>query len=134
MRLWCKQGGAARYGGVQRAAYRTTGKLRSMDELFAGRRFDRVVIIVCVRWYLRYKLSLRNLVQIMAEHGLAPAHTTILRWVRRYVPEFCKRWNRYGTAGGRSWRVYETCIKVRAAAGSTCTGPWTRQSTPSTSD
>ena len=58
-------------------------KLKSLDELFAGRHFDRDVIILCVRWYLRYKLSLRDLVEMMAERGLSLAHTTILRWVRR---------------------------------------------------
>jgi transposase-like protein len=59
------------------------GKLKSLKELFAGRHFDRAVIILCVRWYLRYKLSLRDLVEMMAERGLQLAHTTILRWVRR---------------------------------------------------
>ena len=41
-------------------------KLESPDELFAGRHFDREVIILCVRWYLRFKLSLRDLVEMMA--------------------------------------------------------------------
>ena len=59
-------------------------KLKSLDELFDGRHFDREIIILCVRWYLRYKLSLRDLVEMMAERGLSLAHTTILRWVRRY--------------------------------------------------
>jgi hypothetical protein len=45
-------------------------KLSSMEELFAGRHFDREVIILCVRWYLRYKLSFRDLVEMMAERGL----------------------------------------------------------------
>jgi len=51
------------------------GKLKSMDGLFAGRHFDREVIILCVLWYLRYKLSFRDLVEIMAERGLSLAHT-----------------------------------------------------------
>lgn len=67
-------------------------KLKSMDELFSGRHFNCDVIILCVRWYLRYKLSLRELVEMMAERGLSLAHTTILRWVKRYTPEFAKRW------------------------------------------
>jgi transposase-like protein len=88
-------------------------KLKSLEELFAGRHFDREVIILCVRWYLRYKLSLRDLVEMIAERGLSLAHTTILRWVRRYSPEFVKRRNRFGTATGQSWRVDETYIKLR---------------------
>jgi transposase-like protein len=87
-------------------------KLKSLEELFAGRHFDREVIIVCVRWYRRYKLSLRDLVKMMAERGLQLARATILCWVRRYAPEFIQRWNRFGRGSGRSWRVDETYIKV----------------------
>src|ERR1700693_3306551 len=88
-------------------------KLKSLDGRFAGRHFDRDVIILCVRWYLRYKLSLRDLVEMMAERGLSLAHTTILRWVRRFTPEFVKRWKRFSTPAGRSWRVDETYLKIR---------------------
>jgi len=88
-------------------------RLERVEELFLGRHFDREVIILCVRWYLRYKLSFRDLVEMMAERGLQLAHTTIMRWVQRYVPEFEKRWARYMRQSGRSWRVDETYIKVR---------------------
>ena len=47
------------------------------------------------------------------ERGLDIAHTTIMRWVQRYVPEFEKRWNGYARKSGRSWRVDETYLKVR---------------------
>ena len=67
-------------------------KLIDIDRLFNGRHFDREVIVLRVRWYLRYKLSLRDLVEIMAERGLSLAHTTIMRWVKRFMPEFLKRW------------------------------------------
>jgi transposase-like protein len=82
-----------------------TSKLKSLDKLFDGRHFDREIILLCVRWYLRYKLSLRDLVEMMAERGVSLAHTTILRWVQRYAPEFVKRWNRFSTPTGRSWRI-----------------------------
>ncbi|MGF6297844.1 transposase-like protein [Paraburkholderia sp. WC7.3d] len=81
--------------------------------MFNGRHFDREVIVLCVRWYLRYKLSLRDLVEMMAERGLPLAHTTIMRWVKRFTPEFVKRWNRFARSAGRSWRVDETYVKVR---------------------
>ncbi len=89
------------------------GKPGCLEELFTGRHFDREVIILCVRWYLRFKLSLRDLVEMMAERGLSLAHTTIMRWVRHYTPEFEKRWRRYALAVGRSWRVDETYVKIR---------------------
>jgi transposase-like protein len=48
----------------------------------------------------------------MREHGLALAHTTILRWVQHYTPEFEKRWQRYARPVGGSWRMDETYVKV----------------------
>ena len=60
----------------------------SIADLFKGRHFDREIIILCVRWYLRFKLSFRDLVEMMAERGISLAHTTIMRWISRYVPEF----------------------------------------------
>ena len=88
-------------------------KLKSVEELFKGRHFDRGIVILCVRWYLRFKLSLRDLVEMMAERGLSMAHTTIMRWVQRYAPEFEKRWRRFARVVGRSWRVDETYVKIR---------------------
>jgi transposase-like protein len=41
-----------------------------IDELFKGRHFDREIIILCVRWYLRFKLSFRDLVEMMTERGI----------------------------------------------------------------
>jgi transposase-like protein len=58
----------------------------SAQELYKGRRFDQEIIVLCVRWYLTFKLSSRDLVQMMAERGVTLTHTTILQWVQRYVP------------------------------------------------
>ena len=58
-----------------------------LDDLFKVRHFDREVIILCVRWYLRFKLSFRDLVEMMEERGLSIAHTTIMRWVHNYSPK-----------------------------------------------
>ncbi|MEA3129426.1 MAG: transposase, family, partial [Paraburkholderia sp.] len=88
-------------------------KLTDIDRLFNGRHFDREVIVLCVRWYLRSKLSFRDLVEIMAERGLSLAHTTIMRWVKCFTPEFLKRWDQFAKSAGRSWRVDETYVKVR---------------------
>ena len=56
--------------------------------------------MLCVRWYLWYKLSFRDFVEMMAERGLSLAHTTIMRWIQRYAPEFEKRWNRFARPVG----------------------------------
>jgi len=65
------------------------------DAIYRGRVFDCDVIELCVRWYISYRLSYRDLVEITAERGVQLAHTTILRWVLRYVPEYEKRWSRF---------------------------------------
>jgi transposase-like protein len=83
------------------------------DALFMGRHFDSSIIILCVRWYITCKLSYRDLREMMAERGVSLAHTTILRWVQRYVPEFEKKWSRFARPVGISWRVDETYIRVR---------------------
>jgi len=84
-----------------------------VEELFKGRHFDQEIVVLCVRWYLSYKLSYRDLVAMMGERGIHLAHTTILRWVQHYTPEFEKRWNRYARSVGGSWRCDETYIKVK---------------------
>jgi transposase-like protein len=81
--------------------------------IYRRRVFDAEVIELCVRWYISYRLSYRDLVEIMAERGVQVAHTTILRWVLRYVPEYEKRWSRFARPVGTSWRVDETYISIR---------------------
>jgi transposase-like protein len=53
----------------------------SIDDLFKGRHFDQDIIILCVRWYLRFKLNFWDLVEMMAERGISLAHTAIMRWI-----------------------------------------------------
>ena len=94
----------------------------SVADLFKGRQFDQEIIVLCVRWYLRYNLSTRDLVEMMAERGAVLVHTTILRWVQRYVPEFEKRWSRYARPVGCSWRC--DVYKGEGSGGLICTGRW----------
>ena len=68
---------------------------------------------LCVRWYLRFKLSLRDLVGMMAERGLSMAHTTILRWVQPLRTGVRETLERFAQAVGPSWRVDETYVKIR---------------------
>jgi transposase-like protein len=83
------------------------------EELFKGRHFDQEIVVLNVRWYLTYKLSYRDLVAMMAERGIDLAHTTILRWVQHYTPEFQKRWNCFARSVGGSWRMDETYVGVK---------------------
>jgi len=83
------------------------------DPIYRRRVFDAEIIELCVRWYINYRLSYRDLAAMMAERGVMVAHSTILRWVTRYVPEYEKRWNRFSRPVGTSWRTDETYISVR---------------------
>jgi len=62
--------------------------------VFKGRHFDRSVILLCVRWYLAYNLSLRNLEEMMAERGISVDHATIHRWTVHYAPLLLEQFNR----------------------------------------
>jgi|SRR5579884_25507 len=80
---------------------------------FKWRHFEAEIILLCVRWYLRYSLSYRDLEEMMLERGLHVDHTTIYRWVQRYAPELDKRCRPHLKACNDSWRVDETYIKVK---------------------
>ena len=60
------------------------------NPLFAGRWFEDDIILLCLRWYFRFKLSYRDLVEILGERGLSISHTTILLWVVRYAETWRK--------------------------------------------
>jgi putative transposase len=81
--------------------------------MFKGRHFDRSVILLCVRWYLAYGLSLRNLEEMMAERGISVDHATVGRWVVRYSPDLLERFNRRKRPVTGKWHIDETYIKVR---------------------
>jgi transposase, IS6 family len=85
---------------------------QSRPALFRGRHFADEVITLCVRWYLRFSLSYRNLEENMAERNLSVDHTTVWRWVQRYAPELNRRLRRELKPTGGSWRVDETYVRV----------------------
>ena len=80
--------------------------------MFRGRHFQDELIVLCVRWYLRYSLSYRDLEEMMAERGLSVDHSTIARWVSRYAPILNERMRRHLHGPNRSWRVDETYVRV----------------------
>jgi transposase-like protein len=82
------------------------------DPIYRRRRSDSEIIELCVRWYITYRLSYRDLAAMMAERGISVSYTTIHRWVIRYVPEFEKRCNRFARPANTPWRVDETYITI----------------------
>jgi hypothetical protein len=101
------------YRTIPASTRRLMTKPIARDPIYRSRRFDAEIIALCVRWYIAYRLSYRDLQAMLAERGIAVSHSTILRWVNRYVPEFEKRWNRFSRPVNTSWRVDETYIKIR---------------------
>ena len=82
-------------------------------EPFKWKHFEGEIILLCVRWYLKYALSYRNLEEIMMERGLSVDHTTIYRWVIIYAPLIEEKARKYLKSTNNSWRVDETYIKVK---------------------
>lgn len=80
---------------------------------FKWKHFEGEIILLNLRWYLKYPLSYRNLEEMMLERGLDIAHTTIMRWVHQYSPEIEKKIRKHLTPTNDSWRVDETYIKVK---------------------
>jgi putative transposase len=80
---------------------------------FKGAHFVKDIILTCVRWYLAYPLSYRQLEELMQERGVSVDHATIHRWVLKYTPRLEAAFHRRKRSVGSSWRMDETYIKVK---------------------
>jgi len=79
---------------------------------FAGFRFPPDVIVLAVRWYLRFGLSYRDVEQLLAERGIEADHVTVYRWVQRCTPLLAEAARPCRHAVGHRWWVDETYVKV----------------------
>ena len=80
---------------------------------FKWRQYEGEIILLCVRWYLRYALSYRDIEEMIRERGLLLDHTTIYRWVQAYAPELEKRIRPHLRPTNDSYRVDETYVKIK---------------------
>ena len=82
---------------------------------FKGAHFVKDMILMCVRWYLAYPLSDRQVEELMEERGVSVDHATVHRWVLKYSPEFedAFHFHRYKRPVGRTWQMDETSIRVK---------------------
>src|SRR6266478_884265 len=80
---------------------------------FKGRQYPGEVILLCVRWYLRYPLSYEHVTEILAERGVEVDASYIWRWVQAYAPELNKRCRPHLKPTNKSYRIDETYIKVK---------------------
>jgi putative transposase len=81
--------------------------------MFKGRHFDKSVIHLCVRWYLTYNLSLRNLKEMMAERGITMDHSTVHRWVQHFSPMLLERFTRKKRPVTRKLNLDEAYVQVK---------------------
>jgi transposase-like protein len=79
---------------------------------FAGFRFPPEVVLLAVRWYLRFGLSYRDLEELLAERGVEVDHVTLYRWVQRFTPLLVEAARPCRHAVGDRWLVDETYVKV----------------------
>ena len=80
---------------------------------FKGRQHQQDIILQCVRWYVAYSLSYRDLEELMQERGYAVDHSTIHRWVVHYAPRIEKAFRKNKKRVGHRWRLDETYIKIK---------------------
>jgi transposase-like protein len=80
---------------------------------FKGTHFERDIILTCVRWYLAYPLSYRQLEELMQERGVSVDHATINRWVLKYSPLLEEAFHHRKRPVWVSWRMDETYIRVK---------------------
>ena len=79
---------------------------------FAGFRFPPDVIVVAVRWYLRFGLSYRDVEELLTERGVEVDHVTVYRWVQRFTPLLADAARPCRHRVGDRWQVDETYVKV----------------------
>jgi transposase-like protein len=87
----------------------------NQENPFKWRQYEPEIILLCVRWYLSYSLSYRDLEEIMVERGLQGDHTTIYRWVQHSAPELEQRVRAPLKPTNDSWRVDETYSNVHGS-------------------
>jgi len=95
--------------GMRRRRTRPAPLPRSV---FAGFRFPCDVIVLAVRWYLRFGLSYRDVEELLAERGVEVDHVTVYRWVQRFTPLLADAARPCRHAVGDRWQVDETYVKV----------------------
>ena len=91
---------------------RSCPPIRQGSVAFAGFRFPPEVILLAVRWYLRFGLSYRDLEELLAERGVEVDHVTLFRWVQRFVPLLAEAARPCRHLVGDRWFVDETYVKV----------------------
>ena len=86
--------------------------IAALSKVIKRMHYPLGVMLTCVRWYVAYSLSLRQLEEMMAERGISVDHATVHRWAIKIVPMLAAVFRRRKRPVGKSWRMDETYIKV----------------------
>jgi len=86
--------------------------IKPPQSAFAGFRFPPEVILLAVRWYLRYGLSYRDLEELLVERGIEVDHVTVFRWVQRFTPLLIESARPCRQRAGGNWFVDETYVRA----------------------
>jgi transposase, IS6 family len=97
-------------GGMLRSHARPVPAVQS--SAFKGYRFPPEIIVLAVRWYLRFGLSYRDVEELLAERGIEVDHVTVFRWVQRFTPLLADAARPCRHSIGDTWFVDETYVKV----------------------
>ncbi len=95
--------------------HRSARSVGHRSRALAGFQFPPEVILLAVRWYLRYGLSYRELEEVLAERGIDVDHVTLYRWVQRFTPLIIDAARPCRQAVGDRWFVDQTYVKVAGA-------------------
>src|SRR5713226_252810 len=106
--------GTTQLGGQRFCCSRCSRRFtRRSTSAFSGRAFADDIIVLAVRWYVRYRLSYAEVSEWLAERGLLVDQSTIYRWVQRFLPLFGEVARKYRQLVGPDWRVDETYARIR---------------------
>ena len=86
--------------------------IETLCRVFKRLHYPVEIILVCVRWYVAYPLSLRHIEEMMAERGVVVDHSTIHRWAIKMLPVLAAVCRQRKRPVSRSWRMDETYVKV----------------------
>src|SRR6266704_106628 len=118
MSMWCPRcnsesvtkDGTTELGGQR---FRCSRCRRRSTSAFSGRAYADDIIVLAVRWYVRYRLSYAEVSEWLAERGILVDQSTIYRWVQRFLPLFGEVARKYRDPVGLDWRVEETYARIR---------------------
>ncbi len=110
-----RRDGKTRLGGQRwrcdECCRRFTGRSTSV---FSHQSFPDDLMVLAVRWYVRYRLSYAGVVECLAERGAEVNHSTVYRWVRRFLPLFCQAVRSHRRPAGGKWHVDETYCRLNS--------------------